>query len=171
MCGFFRTCVTVHGCHKLQLPDPTAHATGPLLAHLREHDVLVSTSWCLTSVTPHQALQYVYHTSDLQCTTFVCGNLAEKTCFGHIIVLPLHAISAVPNLWLIPVSLIPLGGGHTKLIYDYNFSGINSAVILHPPPPLAIRFGGKLRRLLSSILNADTTYSPVFVSKVNLINS
>ena len=116
------------------------------------------------------AILYGCHTSARRDTHFVCTELAEKTRYGHIIVLLWSRIQDLPGLWMSPVGLILQSDRRPWIIYDYTFIGINDAVARQAPQEV-IQFGMAFKRLLGKILSMEPAYVPVFLSDVDLSNS
>ena len=89
---------------------------------------------------------------------------------GPIIVLPWEDVRDLTGIWLIPLGLIPQGGLHPRLICDYTWSSLNAA-ILHQVPVKAMQFSWALLHLLHTILNANPRGGPIFMSKIDLVDT
>ena len=82
-------------------------------------------------------------------------------------ILPCSKVRNIPNLWIIPIGLIPQEGRWPCLIYDYTYIGINNATIWQAYREV-VQCGSTLDRLLTKILSSDLQLETVYLSKVDL---
>lgn len=108
-------------------------------------------------------LEYVCHGLAAHDVGFVRSKLAAQVRAGNIIVLPLSCVWDLPSLWISLVDVIPQAERRPRLIYDYSFFGLNSAVA----PTKAMQFGCAFDRLLHQILVELAKLRPVHLSKVD----
>ena len=83
---------------------------------------------------------------------------------------PLDAVTALKNLWLSPIAVIPQVGRRPHLIFDFTWSGLNNISECLAPME-AMRFGGTLLRILKQVLTADLRLWTVYLIKVDLANA
>ena len=87
-----------------------------------------------------------------------------------MVVSPLEAVTALQNLWLSPIAVIPQVGRRPRLIFDFTWSGIND-VAERLSPMEAMRFRGVLLRIIKQALTADPRQGPVYLRKVDLVDA
>ena len=64
-------------------------------------------------------IRYGTHASFIKKEEFIHTDLAEQVQAGHVAVLPLEAITALQNMWLSPVAVIPQVRRRQRLILDF----------------------------------------------------
>ena len=79
---------------------------------------------------------------------------------GHVVVSPLEAFTALQNLWLSPVAVIPQVGRGPQLIFDFPWKGLNDKAERLASMEAMI-FGGALQRILKQVLTVDPRLGPV----------
>ena len=70
----------------------------------------------LAPAQPQQEIRYVTHASTHRDNPFIQGELTDKTCCSHIIVLSLYLVANLPNLCLSPVKFTPQEGFRPQFI-------------------------------------------------------
>ena len=83
-----------------------------------------------------------------------------------MVISPLKAVTALKNLWLLPVAVILYMGRRLPLIFDFKWSGLKY-IAERLAPMEAMHFGGALQRILKKVLTADPCLGPVYLSKVD----
>ena len=82
----------------------------------------------------------------------------------------LEAVTALQNLWISPIAVIPQVVRRPRLIFEFIWSRIND--IAEPLSPMeAMRFGGALLRILKQVLTSDPRLRPVYLIKVDLADA
>ena len=160
----FSNFMYIHVHSEILLLDIELHSAAPLPNHLRKRGAPVSDFSPLAPANLHHVLLYFPHALVRQDPTFNQGKILDQNCCIHNIILSLSLISYLTNLWVSLVLLVPQEGWRPRLIYNYNFSGMNDAVH-RPPPHNTIKFGGTLCRLLTKNIIAYPTFGPVLLPK------
>ena len=101
---------------------------------------------------------------------FIRAALAEQVQAGHVAIFLLEPVTALQNLWLSPVAVIPRVGRRPQLMFDLTWIRINN-ISERLSPMEAIRLGGWLLRILKQLLTADPRLGPVYLSKVDLVDT
>ena len=69
-----------------------------------------------------------------------------------------------------PAACIPQADRRDRPIYDYTYSGLNAAIIPSAAPE-ALQLGHAFHRIVRTIVTADPTLGPVFISKTDLADA
>ena len=148
--------------------EAVPHKAARLLRHLRRRGASVpmrTAPW--TSDRVQHAAQRGSHKSAKDDIEFVCQEMLEFCHQGFWTVLPWRVASRLPGLQLSPLGVVPQRNRRSRLIVDYTFSGVNDATARLAPPE-ATQFGKALKRILSRIVQADPTYGPIWLSKIDI---
>ena len=87
-----------------------------------------------------------------------------------MVISPLKAVTALKNLWLLPVEVIPHVGRSLPLIFYFKWSGLKY-IAERLSPTEAMHFGGALQRILKQVLTANPRLGPVYLGKVDLVDA
>ena len=158
---------SAHDATPIFLSSWSPYTQSGILCHLCRHRGPLSTVLVMTPSDLRQAQQYGCHGSALCDIAFIWAQLAAQTSLGHKIFLLWTVVRRVPGLCLSLVGLIPHEDLHPCLVFNYTWSGLNSAILCKAPPE-AMQFGQALARLLHHIFQADLALGPVSLSKVDL---
>ena len=118
-----------------------------LLHHFLTHGTPVTKDAVTYPECLHDALQYGCNESTAHDTAFILSELVEQTSMGLNLLIPWSDVQRLPGIWIIPLELITQEGLNPQLIYNYIWSGLNTAVLLQDPVE-PMQFGKMLPRLL-----------------------
>ena len=89
---------------------------------------------------------------------------------GHEAVSPSEAVTALQNMCLSPVAVIPQVRRRPSLIFDFTWSRLNDIAECLSPME-AMCFGGALLRILKQVLTVDPRLGPIYLSKLDLADA
>ena len=85
-------------------------------------------------------------------------------------IFPLEAVTALKNLWLSSVAVIPHVGRSPRLIFDFIWSGLNN-IAERLSPMEAMHFRVALLHILKQVLTSNLRLGPVYLRKVDLADA
>jgi hypothetical protein len=113
------------------------------------------------------ALQRGSHQYALQHEGFLCEEFVDLILKGQCVLLPADLVLQEPNLRLSPLGVVTQRECRPQMICDYSFFLVNLDTIPLAPAE-SIQFGRALRRILSTVHQADTRLGTVFLSKIDI---
>ncbi len=144
------------------------HKAARLLDHLRKRGASVVTSpapWGTQRC--DDAVQRGPHKSSHEEREFVAKEILDFCAQGYWAVLPYQLVRHWRGLRISPLGVVPQRYRRPRLIVDYSFSGLNNDTIPLAPKD-AMQFGRALQRVMTTIVNADPRYGPVYLSKIDI---
>ena len=169
-------CVSfVHRVHT----QPCLHKNVKSLPHLAAaylHDLRANGApvQCTTpmwaSERKDRSMQRGPHPSTRPYLHFLESDMANMITKGYWVVLPYDLVKDIPNLRISPMGAIPQHERRPRTIVNYSFSGINQEAHRGAPPE-AMQFGHALERVLQKVATADTAQGPLYLLKINLLDS
>ena len=97
-------------------------------------------------------------------------DMAEQIQAGNIVAFPYDTISYLEGMWISPVTALLKDVRRSHLILYLMWSDLNKDVTTLAPQE-AMLLGGILKRVIEHILVADPRLSPVYLIKVDLVES
>lgn len=107
------------------------------------------------------------HKSAYEHVDFLRNEMVDMIDKDIWVVLPYDIVKTLPDLRLSPIGVVPQHERRPRTIVDYSYFGVNNDTA-DTAPVEAMQFGRALERILSTIVEANPRYGPVYLIKIDI---